>query len=84
LQKEIYNTKHTAKSRMNLDIEQIRASHQQQIKQLQDNLEMLYQSSHTSKGLITHNENLIEQLQARLALTENTMIDILSFKTQEA
>jgi len=45
---------------MNQDFEQIRASDQQQIKQLQDNLKLLYQSSQTSKGLITQCDNLIE------------------------
>jgi hypothetical protein len=63
-------------------IEQIRASHQYQMKQLHDNLELLYQSSQTNKGLITQWDNLIEQLQDKLALTENTTIDITPFKTQ--
>jgi hypothetical protein len=43
---------------------------------------MIYQSSQTSKGLITQRDNLIEQLQEKLDLTKNTTIDITSFKTQ--
>jgi hypothetical protein len=82
LKNEIYNIEQTVISRMNQDFEKIRASHQQQIKQLQDNLELLYQSSQTSKGLITQRDNLIEKLQARLTLTKNTTIDISAFKTQ--
>jgi hypothetical protein len=69
LQNEIYNIEQIVRSRMNQDFEQIRDSHQQQIKQLQDNLELVYQSSQTSIGLITQCDNLIEQLQARLTLT---------------
>jgi hypothetical protein len=53
LQNKIYSTEPVVRSRMNQDIEQIRASYQHQMKQLQDNLELLYQSSQTNKGLIT-------------------------------
>jgi hypothetical protein len=45
LQNEIYNTEHIVISRMNQNFEQIKTSHQQQIKHLQDNLYLLYQSS---------------------------------------
>jgi ABC-type phosphate transport system auxiliary subunit len=62
LKNEIYSIEHIVRSRMNQGIEQIRASHQHQIKQLQDNLEMLYHISRTSKGLITQCDNLIEKL----------------------
>jgi hypothetical protein len=64
------------------DFEKIRASDQQQIKQLQDNLELLHQSSQTNQGLVTQCDKLIKKLQARLTLTENTTIDISAFKTQ--
>jgi hypothetical protein len=67
---------------MSQDFEQIRASDQQQIKQLQDNLNLLHQNSQTSQGLVTQRDELIEQLQARLDLTEGTSIDISTFKTQ--
>ena len=67
---------------MNRDFEQIRASHQLQIKQLHDNIELLYQSSQTRKGMITQCDKFIQHLQARLTLTENTTIDISAFKTQ--
>jgi hypothetical protein len=60
LQNEIHSTGQTVRSRMNQDIEQIRASYQHQMKQLHDNLELPYQSSQTRKGLITQRGNLIE------------------------
>jgi hypothetical protein len=82
LQNQIYTTEQTIRNRMNQDFEQIRASDRQQIKQLQDNLELLHQSSQTNQGLVTQRDELIEQLQARLALTEGTTIDISAFKTQ--
>jgi ABC-type phosphate transport system auxiliary subunit len=53
LQNEIHSTEQTSRNRMNKDIEQIRASHQYQMKQLHDSLELIYQISHTSKSLIT-------------------------------
>jgi hypothetical protein len=67
---------------MNHDIEQIRAIYPHKLKQLQDNLDLLYQSSQTNKSLIIQQDNLIEQLHAKLALTENATIDITAFKTQ--
>ena len=45
LQNEIYDIEKTTRNRMNRDFEKIRASDRQQIKQLQDNLELLHQSS---------------------------------------
>jgi hypothetical protein len=65
---------------MSQDFEQIRASDRQQIQQLQANLEQLHQSSQTNQGLVTQHDELIEQLQSILALTEGTMIDISTFK----
>jgi hypothetical protein len=82
LQNQIYTTEQTIRNIMNQDFEQIRASDRQQIQQLQDNLEQLHQSSQTNQGLVTQRDELIEQLQARLALTEGTTIDISAFKTQ--
>jgi hypothetical protein len=82
LQNEIHSTEQIVRSRMNQDIEKIRVNYQHQMKQLQDKIELIYQSSQTNKGLITQRDNLIEQLQAKLALTENTTIDITAFKTQ--
>jgi hypothetical protein len=67
---------------MSQDFEQIRAHDRQQIQQLQANLEELHQSSQTNQGLVTQHDELIEQLQARLDLTEGTSIDISTFQTQ--
>jgi len=45
LQNEIHSTEQIVRSRMNEEIKEIRSSYQHQIKQLQDNLELLYHSS---------------------------------------
>jgi ABC-type phosphate transport system auxiliary subunit len=60
LKNEIHSTEQIVRSRMNQDIEQIRANYQQQMKQLQDKLELIYQCSQTSKGMITQRDSLIE------------------------
>jgi hypothetical protein len=67
---------------MTQDFEQIRAHDRQQIQQLQGNLEELHHSSQINQGLVTQRDELIEQLQARLDLTEGTLIDISTFQTQ--
>jgi hypothetical protein len=59
---------------MNQDIEKIRLNYQQQMKQLHEKLELIYQSSQTIKDMITQRDSLIEQLQAKLVLVENTTI----------
>jgi hypothetical protein len=43
---------------------------------------VLHQSSQTNQGLVTQHDELIENLQARLELTEGTSIDISTFQTQ--
>jgi hypothetical protein len=82
LQNQIYTTEQTIRSRMNQDFEQIRASDRQQIKQLQDNLELLHQSSQTNQDLVTQRDELIKQLQAKIDPNRDTTIDISAFKTQ--
>jgi hypothetical protein len=72
----------TIRNRMSQDFEQIRAYDRLQIQQLQANLEELHQSSQTDQGLVTQRDEIIEQLQARLSLTEGTSIDITTFQTQ--
>ena len=67
---------------MNQDIEQIKLNYQHRMKKLQDKLELIYQSLQTNKDMITQRDSLIEQFQAKLALTENTTMHINSFKTQ--
>jgi hypothetical protein len=42
LQNEIHSTKQTVRNRMNQEIEKIRASHQYQMKQLHDSIELIY------------------------------------------
>jgi hypothetical protein len=82
LQNQIYAMEQTIRNKMSQDFEQIRAHDRQQIQQLQANLEELHQSSQTNQGLVTQRDELIEQLQARLDLTEGTSIDISAFQTQ--
>jgi hypothetical protein len=78
----MYTVEKTVRNIMSQDFEQIRASDRQQIQQLWENLEQLQQSSQTNQGLVTQRGELIEQMQARLTLTEGTMIDISTFQTQ--
>jgi ABC-type phosphate transport system auxiliary subunit len=82
LKNQVYTTEKTIKRGMNQNFEQIRASDQKKIKQLQDNLELLHQNSQTNQVLVTQRDKLIKQLQPRLTQTENTTIDILAFKSQ--
>jgi hypothetical protein len=82
LQNEMQSTEQIVRSRMNHDIEKIRLNYQQQMKQLQEKLELIYQNSQTNKAMITQWDSLIEQLQAKLVLMENTTIDITAFKAQ--
>jgi hypothetical protein len=69
---------------MNQYIQQIRDSYQHKMKHLHDNLDLLCQSSQTNKGLSTQQDNLIEQLQAKLTLIENTTICITTFKRKSS
>jgi ABC-type phosphate transport system auxiliary subunit len=82
LQSQIHAMEKTIRNRMSQDFEQIRAHDRLQIQKLQANLELLHQSSQTNQGLVTQHDELIEQLQARLDLTEGTSIDISAFQTQ--
>jgi hypothetical protein len=82
LQNEMKRTEHVVRRRMNHDIEKIRLTYQQQMKQLQEKLELIYQNSQTIKSMITQWDSLIEQMQAKLVLMENTTIDITAFKAQ--
>ena len=70
------------KNKMSQDFEQVRAYDRHQIQQLQANLEELHQNSQDNKGLITQQEELINQLQTRLDLTEGTSVEISAFRTQ--
>jgi hypothetical protein len=81
-QNQIYTTENTIRNKMNENFEQIRASDRQQIKQLQDNLELIHQSSHTIQGLGTQCDELIENLNAILTLIEGISIEISAFITQ--
>jgi hypothetical protein len=62
---------------MNHDIEKIMLNYQQQMKQLQEKLKLIYQNSKTIKSMITHRGGLIEQLQGKLFLMENKKIYII-------
>jgi hypothetical protein len=53
LQNEMQSTEQVVRGRMNQDIEKIRLNYEQQMKQLQEKLELIYQNSQTSKAMIT-------------------------------
>jgi hypothetical protein len=67
---------------MNFDTEQIRLSYQQQMKQLQEKLEVSVQNLQSSNLMISQQNSLIEQLQTQIVVLENTKIDHVAFKMQ--
>jgi hypothetical protein len=62
----------TARNKINFDIEKIRQGFEQQIKQLEDKLELSVQNQHVSNTMLSQRDRLIEQLQSRITLFEST------------
>jgi chromosome segregation ATPase len=67
---------------MNCDIEQIRLAYQQQMKQLQEKLEMSLQNLRISNSMITQQESSIQQLQSRITSLKKTKTDNIAFQKQ--
>jgi methionine aminopeptidase len=82
LQNEMQRVEITFRSRMNFDTEQIRLGYQQQMKQLQEKLEVSVQNLQSSNSMISQQNSLIEQLQTQIVVLENTKIDHVAFKMQ--
>jgi hypothetical protein len=80
LQNEMQRVEITFRSRMNFDIEQIRLGYQQQMKQLQEKLEVSVQNLQSSNSMLSQQNSLIEQLQTQIVVLENTKIDHVAFK----
>jgi hypothetical protein len=60
LQNEMQSTEHVIRSRMNYDIEKIRLAYKQQMKQLQEKLEMTIQNLQISNSIITQQDSSIQ------------------------
>jgi cytochrome c556 len=73
------STEQVIKSRMNYDIEKIRLAYKQQMKQLQEKLEMIVQNSNS---IIAQRDSSIQQLESRIASLEKTNTDNTSFQKQ--
>jgi hypothetical protein len=67
---------------MNCDIKQIRLAYQQQMKQLQEKLEMSLQNLQISNSMITQQESSIQQLQSRITSLKKTKTDNSAFQKQ--
>jgi hypothetical protein len=62
----------TTRSKINVDIEQIRQGFEQQIKQLEDKLKLSVQNQQLSNTMLSQRDRLIEQLQSQITSFENT------------
>jgi hypothetical protein len=56
----------TSRDKINFDIDQIRQGFEQQIKQLEDKLEVSVQNQHLTNNMFSQQYKLIEQLQTRI------------------
>jgi hypothetical protein len=72
----------TARDKINFDIDQIRQGFEQQIKQLEDKLEVSVQNQHLTNNMLSQQDKLIEKLQTQIKLFESTRMDISAFKKQ--
>jgi hypothetical protein len=82
LQDQIMTMEQDVRNKMNKEFEQVRAYDRHQIQQLKANLDELYQNSQANRGLVTQQEELIKQLQAKIDLTEGTTVEMASFQAQ--
>jgi hypothetical protein len=73
---------HDVRNNMNKEFEQVRAYDRHQIQQLKANLDELYQNSQDNRGLVTQQEELIKKLQAKIDLTEGTIVEMETFQAQ--
>lgn len=71
-----------ARNKINFDIDQIIQGFEQQIKQLEDKLEVSVQNQHLTNNMFSQQDKLIEQLQTRINLFESIGMDISAFKKQ--
>jgi uncharacterized protein (DUF3084 family) len=65
---------------MNFDMEKTSPGYRQQMKQLQEELEVSVQDLQASNSMIYQRDSAIEQLQTHISLLKNTIIDNDAFK----
>jgi hypothetical protein len=82
LEAKLATTEAAARDQVNTGIEQARAADQKEIERLKSDLEQTQQVAQTSQSQISQQEELIEQLQAKLNFTESQVIDIGIFQSQ--
>jgi hypothetical protein len=68
------------RSEINRGLEQARASDKHEIQQLKSNLEEMHKNVHASIGQAIQQSELVKQLQDKVSLTENMVIDIIFFQ----
>jgi hypothetical protein len=70
------------RSDINKGFEQIRASDKQEIQQLKSSLDEMHKNAQASKGQAIQQSELVKQIQAKVSLTGNMVIDIVVFQAQ--
>ena len=70
----------SVRSDMNKDFEQIRVYDRQEIQQLKISLDEMHKNSQASRELAIQQGELVEQLQAKINLTENKEVDMAFFQ----
>ena len=70
----------TARNKINFDTKKIRHGFEQHIKKLEDKLELSVQNQQVSNIVLSWRDRLIEHLQSRITLFENTRMDIIVLK----
>jgi cell division septum initiation protein DivIVA len=82
LQNQIRTVEKNVRSEVNKGLEQARASDRQEIQQLKSSLDEMHKNVQASEGRAIQQGELVKQLQAKVKLTENMVIDITIFQAQ--
>jgi hypothetical protein len=82
LQNQIRTIENNIRSEVNKGLEQARANDKQEIQQLKSSLEEMQRNVQASEGWAIQQGELVKQLQAKVKLTENMVIDITVFQAQ--
>ena len=70
----------SVRDEMNRGFEQIRACDRQEIQQLKISLDEMHKNAKVSRELAIQQGELVEQLQAKINLTENKEVDMAFFQ----
>jgi predicted RNase H-like nuclease (RuvC/YqgF family) len=82
LQNQIQTMEKNVRSEINKGFEQARASDRQEIQQLKSSLNEMHKNVQASRGQAIQQSELVKQLQDKVSLTENMVIDITVFQAQ--